>query len=328
MSQLRDLIADPTQVELELIERYASLPETPQRTRNFEAFAETGLPGRRTEAWRWTDLKRGLKSVTGSGDAAMIADPFDGVCDGPVIVLTSSGCRVEGKLASGIRMMEQDKPQALGGAEDLPVAALGAALSNNPGALVIEVSEPQDVSIRLRCEGQDALRFSRVSFILRKGVSLTVAESHLAGAGFSSVVVEYGLEDDATLQRVVYMEAKSAATQVVTGLIHLNDRARLVQTHFGTGAHLARLETRVFHHGEAASATLNGAYLLADGRHFDQTSVVRHSCPGSSTTQRVKGAVRDGGRAAFRANSMLHGARKRLKRRWRTTRSFWRMAVK
>lgn len=66
VSDLKDKFRNPGAAELELIARYAMLPESGQRERAFEAFASTGLPHRRMEAWKWTDFKANLKSVEAS----------------------------------------------------------------------------------------------------------------------------------------------------------------------------------------------------------------------------------------------------------------------
>ena len=67
---LKDKFKNPDAAELELIARYAMLPENGQRQRAFEAFAETGLPHRRMEAWKWTDFKAALPTVEASKDGA------------------------------------------------------------------------------------------------------------------------------------------------------------------------------------------------------------------------------------------------------------------
>ena len=63
VADLKDKFRNPGPAELELIARYAMLPESGQRERAFEAFAETGLPHRRMEAWKWTDFKGAIKAV-------------------------------------------------------------------------------------------------------------------------------------------------------------------------------------------------------------------------------------------------------------------------
>ena len=60
---LRDMIANPTTAELELVARYGMQPEDSRRERLFEAFSRTGLPHRRLEAWKWTDFKVALQGL-------------------------------------------------------------------------------------------------------------------------------------------------------------------------------------------------------------------------------------------------------------------------
>ena len=63
VADIRGKFRNPGPAELELVARYAMLPENGQRERAFDAFAATGLPHRRMEAWKWTDFKAALKSV-------------------------------------------------------------------------------------------------------------------------------------------------------------------------------------------------------------------------------------------------------------------------
>lgn len=299
MASVIDLFKNPTDVELDLAARFAGLPESPQRTRNFEAFAASGLPTRRKEAWKWSDVRAALKTIVEETSAPVDKTPFSSIDDAITMIWSAKGLEVPTSLPDGLRVIQQDKGNALGGAEDLPMAALGAALSDKPGAALIEVTKPIDQAIHLVLKADAPAHFGRLSFVLRDEASIHVMESHLGGGGFSSLVVEYGLQDNAALTRSIFQNATDGGVHTVTGLVHLNAGAKLNQTHLGFGSRLARLETRVFHHGPEAHAELNGAYLLSDGRHLDQTSHVRHSRSDCSTTQSIKGAVLDGGRAVF-----------------------------
>lgn len=299
MASLKDLFRNPSAVELDLAERYAHLPHSGQRERNFEAFAMTGLPHRRVEAWKYSDLRNALPKLADTVTAELPADAFAPLKNAVTMKFSASGVDLPKVLPNGVRVIEQADGQALGGAEDAPVAALGAALSAKPGALLVEITETIDAPFHLIFETTSPLDFSRVSFVLRDNAQLTVYESHLASGGFSSRVVEYGLQDGAKLSRNVYQAAQKDAVQVFTALIHLNERAQLSQSSLGFGAKLCRNETRVFHHGAEALAEMNSAYLVGAGYHYDQTSLVRHSHAGCATRQVCKGAVMDEGQAVF-----------------------------
>ncbi len=298
MVALKDLFRNPTAFELDLAERYSRLPRSPQRDRNFEAFAGTGLPHGRVEAWKYSDLRNALNEAP-KLEERVPTTPFSAIEDAVVFTFGAKGFKAPKVLPKGLRIIEQDNAQALGGAEDTPVAALGAALSAKPGAVLIEVTDSIETPLHLVFETTADLDFSRVSFVVRDGAELTVLESHLASGGFSSRVIEYGLQDKARVNRSIYQAASKSAVQVFTCLAHLNAGASFNQMALGFGAKLCRNETRIYHHGEGANADLNAAYLVGDGYHYDQTSLVRHSHADCETHQLCKGAVLDGGQAVF-----------------------------
>ena len=138
---LRDLIKNPTAAELELVARYAMLPEDPRRERAFTAFAASGLPHRRMEAWKWTDFKASLNEVEAIR-APLESDPFAPL-EAARFQFDGTGVTVPA-LPSGIRVIERPEPVAVEGAEDMPLAAMTAALAGSKdfSMLLIEVAEP------------------------------------------------------------------------------------------------------------------------------------------------------------------------------------------
>ena len=294
MAALKDLFSNPNVAELELAGLYAELKANPQRERNFEAFAQTGLPHRRVEAWKYSDLRTAVQTLPDAEEEVELTSAFASV--DAYIVQVGNG--VSG-LPKGMRVASEENLTALGGAEDLPVAALGAALTRAGQSLLIEVTHSPEKPVHFVFDAASANAFQRVSFVVRKGVQVAVMESHIRSGGFSSIVLEYNVEAGASLERFIYQKADMTAVQIATCIIHLADGARLCQSGIGFGAKLARLETQVYHHGESAKARINGAYLVGDGYHLDQTSLVRHAQPHCETEQLVKGAVMDGGRAVF-----------------------------
>ena len=299
MSALKDLFKNPTAAELEFAESYAKLPYSGQRERNFEAFAQTGLPNKRVESWKYSDLRNAVPDFSVVAASEVPESPLVSVENALEIRLNATGVVLPKSSADGVTISRKADALAMMGAEDVPVAALGAALSANPHLIVVEISKPVMQPIHLVFENDGKLNFSRVIILVREGASAVVLESQLAGSGFSSGVLEYKLEPGATLERVVYQEAAGRAVQVFTAIAQLEQGAAFRQFSLGFGAKLCRHETRVFHQGEGTTATINGAYLLSSGQHYDQTSLVRHSAPDCKTRQVCKGAVLDGAEAVF-----------------------------
>lgn len=297
---LRDLIDNPTTAELELIARYGMQPEDPRRERLFQAFALTGLPGRRNEAWRWTDFKSGVGAVERPGNAPA-QDPIP--TGGAVVFrFTPTGFECPSEMPEGLRMLAKPEAQALGAAEDVPLAALASALAgskDSPATLMLDVSGTGLPRLHFQFAGEGEGSFARVSILVREGATVDVSESYLGGAGLTSAAIEFDIQKGARVSRTVYQRGTAREAIAVTALAGLDGKAEYTQTTLSFGAKLARMETRLVHREPDAKATLNAVYLVGKGQHADITTHVRHGANSCVTRQLTKGAVADGGTGVF-----------------------------
>lgn len=301
MTDLREMIPNATAAELELVARYAMLPEDGRRERAFQAFAANGLPHRRMEAWKWTDFKAALPQLE-APKAKATDDPF---ADAPAYRIHVDQGRFarDGEPPAGVRIFEKTDTQSFGAAEEMPLGAMTAALAGQKdgvNTLMIEVTETVDHPIHFVCAADgDEANFARVTVLVRPGASIELIESHLGGAGFSSFLIDVGIQTSGRATRTIYQRGEADEAQAVTADIHLDADARFEQTTLAFGAKVARIETQLTYEGEAAEAMLNAAYLSGDGYHVDLTSLVRHNAMRCTTKQVTKGAVIDGGKGVF-----------------------------
>lgn len=297
---------NPTAAELELIARYAMLPEDARRERSFEAFAATGLPHRRMEAWKWTDVRAALKAVEASRGDAKAALEVDGAT---TIRFTARGVELPEDLPDGLALHQHTSAQALGQAEDVPLGAMTAALSGHVGGLdtlIVEVNGKVETPVHIICDGTGGeANFGRVAVIIRPEAEIDLIESHVGGAGLSSFLVEVGMQDKGRVRRTILQRGGVDEIQNLTSLIHLGEGSEYTQTVLAFGAKLARLETRVVHQESESRLKLNAAYLCANGYHADITTHVRHGAPSSVTRQLTKGAVLDGGMGVFQGKFLV-----------------------
>lgn len=294
MTALRDLIKDPSAVELELVARYGGFAQDARRERAFEAFAKNGLPHRRMEAFKWTDFKAKLKTLDGGTTGR--TDPF-GAIAGHVITVSPKGISGLEKLPDGMRMVTRDDGVAFGDSEDVPMGALTAALTKQ--TIMFDVSETPSQAIRLVYQGAGAALFSRFVFVVRPNVELNVFESHLGGAALNASLVRFDVKAGAQVVRTLIQPSALGEAQSITAEVQLDENGRYRQTALAFGADVARIETRVVHQETGALAVINGAYLAATGHHIDFTSHVRHGARACQTKQRTKGAVMNGGTGVF-----------------------------
>ncbi len=302
IADLKAKFRDPSPAELELIARYAMLPEDGRRTRAFEAFALTGLPHRRMEAWKWSDFRSALSAVesakhTGHGAALPSAD------DAIVLRVSARGIDLPKAAPDGLIFHQQTDAPALGNAEQVPLAAMTAALVGRVGGmdtLVVEVTGVVKAPLHVICAGdRDETNFARIQVVVRPGVSLEIVESHLGGAGFSSFLIEIAMHQGGAVRRTVLQRGGVDEAQAITALIELGEGSVYSQTVLAFGAKVARIETEVTHQESGSKAELNAAYLCGDGFHADITTHVRHGAPSCTTRQVTKGAVLNGGTGVF-----------------------------
>ena len=302
---LRDLIPNPTAAELELVARYAMLPEDARRERAFSGFAMNGLPHRRMERWKWTDFKQALPSVE-AVKSSVASDPLTGI-DAVRFVFDGTDVRIP-DLPKGVRIIEKAEPLAIDGAEDMPLMAMTAALAGTAkfSMLLIEVTETVEPPLHfVFAAPRNELGLARIKMVIREGASISVVESHLGGAGLNSALVEFDVKSGANLQRSIFQNAASDQAQAITGTAILGAGSEMSQTMLAYGAKISRLETLIIHEGKEASVTLNSAYLCGPGKHVDVTTEVRHTDTDCETSQLTKGAVRDGGKGVFQGKFVV-----------------------
>ncbi|MEO1029390.1 MAG: SufD family Fe-S cluster assembly protein [Pseudomonadota bacterium] len=293
MAALKDLIRNPNAAELDLAGRFEDLPQDERRDATFEAFAKSGLPHRRMEAWKWTDFKAALPELSSS---EVLDDPFESI-ELPTLRFDGETMSGQDSLPKGVRFFLKEGGQALGGAEQLPMGAVTAALAKD--TWFFEVTEAIKTPIRLVFSGAGGAAFNRVVFVVRPAASISLIESYVGGASLNAALLDFGLQTGATLKRTIIQPAAADQTLSVTAEIHLDAEADYAQTILAFGAKLARIETRLHHKDTGAKATLNAAYLAADGYHIDLTSHVSHEAIACETVQRTKGAVLNGGTGVF-----------------------------
>ena len=289
--------------------RLKSFGSDPRRERAFEAFAECGIPHRRIENWRWSDVRAAIKSIHSNPGGTVPEGVFTSI-DADAFRFTDHGLILPEKRPAGVLVDEVNDVHAFGGAEQLPMGALAAALSDQPATLIIEIAAPLIKPLHFIFEGQTD-RFQRISFILREGAEASILETHISGGGFSSSLLEYSLEQGAKLHRFTFEKAKGQAVQIVNADMFLKDQAELNQTSLSLGGKIARHETRIRHDGTNSKIMMNAAYLITDGIHADFTSHVTHTGENCMTAQTIRGAVENGGQGAFQGKFLVkRGAQK------------------
>ncbi|MGV8929995.1 MAG: Fe-S cluster assembly protein SufD [Brevundimonas sp.] len=229
----------------------------------------SSFPSKRTEAWKYTDLRRWLREAPEpSGPGA-----FEGA--GPFWSLEGDGLVFVNGRAVGA-----DTYVAFG-----------------------------DKTLRLRfvSDARKTGHTASVRIAVRPGAKLLILESH-EGRGSAYVAhnrIEIDVPAGAEVRRIVLADEPEDVLSVANAVIKVGEGGVFQQTIIATGARLQRLETEVEHDGHGADVRLDGLYILNGARQADLTSVVDHVGPNGTTSQLTKGVVRDTARGVFQGKIVV-----------------------
>ncbi|MDR3468848.1 MAG: Fe-S cluster assembly protein SufD [Xanthobacteraceae bacterium] len=309
-------------------------PVAQARARAFEAFAQQGLPNRRIEQWKYTDLRAKLGEV-----APLAPPPGDTALAGAAAAVkklaASSGALtfvlVDGVYAAslsanattvpGVRVRSLreflDDPAEAARAEVLTSGAgeamesLNAAMATD--GLVIEVAAGAALTSAIRlvhvATRSAASAFTRSVVTVGRGAQATVVEQFVAApgaAGYQShdaLVVR--LAEDARLQHVRLMEEALDAANISHAYFTLDARARLNSFNLTRGAGLSRYQGVVTLAGEGGELATNGVNLLGGQRHGDTTLLVDHQAPGCVSREAFRSVLDQQGHSVFQGRIVV-----------------------
>jgi Fe-S cluster assembly protein SufD len=251
----------------------APLAIAERKTQAAERFLTAGLPNRRVEDWKYTDLRAILNAGT-VADAGAVYWQIEA-------------------LPEGVELFDLSRPEApdwvekhlgvLNGSSAMENASLAFAVAG----FALRVPKGVQAGIaRVRLSGAGHLRGL---VMIEEGASLTLVERHAADAGdLRNVGMEILLCPDAACDhvRIVPRATDAVVTETVAVLLRGSSHYR---AHFANfGAKLSRTDLHLRLEGEASAAELSGATVLGGADHADVTTHVEHVAGNARSTQVFK----------------------------------------
>lgn len=294
-----------------------------------------GLPSRRTETWKWSDLRgavRDDRAASGPYASDVPAAPLD--LEGATILTLKNGMAtapagVEPKpivkdgrkvgvtyvVADGLVISQYESGREI----DAPIGPgreLEAMAALRPlTSISILPGFSHDVVLRRLSDGAGR-HGDNVFVTVGEGATLRLVETHeVEGSPFVNSRTEIEVDATAAVERVVLQPAAPEAVIVHSSIVRLDEEkdgeiARFGQTTLAAGAQLSRHETRLTHLGRS-EARIDALYRLDDRLHTDITSHVTFEGEDAVTGQLVKGIGAGHGRGVFQGKFLVrHGAQR------------------
>lgn len=306
-----------------------------RRKQAMDAFAKAGMPHRRLEAWKYTDIAAALDGAleparplhTPLIRKGALADLFVDVA-GPRLTFVNGYLAPGAHMPAGIEIADLSAlsyraPEWV--AEHLGHAA--ASDSNPLGALSLGLMRG-GIAIRVSTAIETPLHFSfltpdreqafashtRVLLILEDSASLTLIESHLGESALqtlSNIGVEIVLGEHARLDHVRLHAESATALHVTTADVILARSAQYHGMFAALGGKLARLDLAVHLNGENSETSLRGVTALAGNAHSDMTTLMDHAVPHTKSRQLFKSVLGGHARAVMQGRvTVREGAMK------------------
>ena len=273
---------------------------------------ETGWPGPRAEAWRYTSLARlsDVDLAPATGLAGGLAGPGAAAAAGiNAHVIRFENGVVDPAGMSGlpgtvsVATLDGDEP-AMARLADLapaghPVSDLSLAVMN--GGIVMDVAGAVETPVMLMFEGDDAGASAHPAILVRlaPGASIQIAEWHQSAVGLAAPLIGYDIAAGARLEQVKVQAEGAATTHLAATGVALGEGASIAGFSLSTGGALARLETHVAMQGEGADCQLSAIYMGRGAQHQDITTYMDHAVANCTSNQIIRGVLDDSARGVY-----------------------------
>jgi len=306
----------------------------PVRAEAAGRFAARGLPNRRIEDWRYTNLAQltGLELDWAPAPAEVAKESLPALVFGREadcrLVLVNGQVRpalsAVPALPEGTILTSLAEALATGhpGVADLlrervtvddgALKALNDSWLEDGYVLIV----PEDVTVDLPIEilsvgtgGALPPAYQPRNLIIAGARSrVTVVEHHVGlciGGYFANVVTDVAAGPEAIVRHCKVQDESKEAIHVALLDATLGRDAMFDSFCFTLGGRISRNELRVSLDGPGAHCRLNGAYLVGGHQHCDHTTAVDHAAPETHSDQLYKGVLDGRARAVFQGKVVV-----------------------
>lgn len=306
----------------------------------FLAFESRGLPHRRVEEWKYTDLRalmRDAKPLAAPPDArakerAKSVDTLVGDIDRRRIVFVDGTFVPEMSDLEGMEvgLSIRSMAEALSQGDPLVTAHLGKVVATDDVAValntafmgdgaVIRIAEGIVVEhpihlIFVSASGTPAATVTRSLVVVERGARAMLVESYVGAAAQDYQVnsaLELVIADNAHVDHIKLIGEGANALHISSLMTKIGAHARFNDFTFTTGGQTVRNQLFVRFDGEETIARIHGANLLRGRQHADTTLVADHAVGHCQSRELFKSVLDDESRGVFQGKIIVQpGAQK------------------
>ena len=311
----------------------AQLPgDASAREEAFARFYERGLPHRRVEDWKYTDLRALMRDAAPLADApsdeqaasaAASARALPGVEAARVVLVNGHFARAASDLTGlpdGVEVIPLaqaleahpllTRMGAVPNVRNNAAYALNAAFMTDGAVIHVPAGITVERPIHLRFVNAGGTPFAtatRVLLVAEVGASLTLIESHEGpdGVAYQTNGVVEIVAGDHTKVRHVRLNAERDALSLSTLTAKLGAHVSFNSLNVVSGPAVSRHQVFLAFAGEHTHARIDGAAMLKGRQHADSTLVVDHAVPCCTSRELFKTVVDDEATGVFQGKIIV-----------------------
>ena len=293
----------------------------------FKRFETQGLPNRRVEEWKYTDLRALMREAlplpsTAAGPAK-VKTGFDRLKGSRLVFVDGAFEAKQSDVAAAPGVTITPMAKALADGNPLlgthmgkvfetkdPAVALNTAFMGDGALIHIAVNTKVAEPIILVFAGtQAASVFTRSLVVVEQGAEVTLVEVHQSDATQTNNALELVVRDRAQVEYVKITEAK--ALHLSTLMASVGAKARFSTFALTADSAVVRNQAFVHFKGNDTEAALGGVSLINGKQHVDTTLVIRHDALRCASRERFRSVVDGESRSVFQGKIIVEpGAQK------------------
>ena len=294
----------------------------------FKRFDASGLPHRRVEEWKYTDLRALMRDVyplATPPDAAAKARAKDAGN-----ILAGLDCR-RLVFADGVFVPElsdltpepgltiDSLADALAKGDAAVVGHIGKTFATDDAAVALNTALMGDGAVIRVADGAVLKRpihvvfaagsnkpssaFVRSLIVLGKGAKATIVESHESGEAQVNAALELVVGDDAQIDYFKLTNAR--ALHVSSLLASVGARAQFNTFAFTADSAVVRNQSFIRFAGDHTRANIRGVSLLCGKDHVDTTLLIQHAAVACESREQFKTVLDDQSRGVFQGKIVV-----------------------
>jgi Fe-S cluster assembly protein SufD len=294
----------------------------------FQQFESQGLPHRRIEEWKYTDLRALMREaypLAAPPDAAAKAhakaagDIFSGVDCRRLMFVNGAFAPELSDLKPEAGLTIGSMAQALAAGDALVAEHVGKTFATDDVAVALNTALMGDGAVIRIAKGAEIKRpihlvfaagsdrpssiFIRSLIVVEEGAKATIIEDHDSGPAQVNAALDLVVGDKTQVD--YFKITRARALHVASLLASVGARATFNTFAFTSDAAVVRNQNFIRFAGEGTKAGIRGVSLLRGKQHADTTLLIEHAAGGCESREQFKAVLDDQAHGVFQGKIVV-----------------------